>query len=466
MNTTRGKPNIVFILSDDQGAWALGCAGNPDVRTPHLDRLAASGVRCENFFCTSPVCSPARASLFTGKIPSQHGVHDWIAAGNMGEDAIEYLSGQTAFTDVLADNGYTCGMSGKWHLGKSEQPQKSFKHWFVHERGGGPYYGAPMIRDGERVTEDGYITDVITNDGIDFIRAHADQNEPFYLSVHYTAPHDPWIGQHPQHLVDSYADCEFSSTPQEETHPWSIPNAPGADHPRESLQGYYASITAMDDNIGRILDTLEETGVRDNTLVIFLSDNGFNCGHHGIWGKGNGTYPQNMYDTSVKVPAIWSQPGRIAAGVVTDELISGYDVMPTLLDYTGFAYYVPDDLPGESMVPILEGRTTGGRDQVVIYDEYGPVRMIRTKRWKYVHRYPDGPHELYDLQHDPSESANKIADAQYEPLVEKMRAQMEQWFDTYAEPEMVGVDQPVTGLGQTGVVGQKNYSKQVFNQYD
>ena len=112
------KPNIVFILSDDQGAWAMGCSGNEEIITPNLDRLAAEGMRFENFFCESPVCSPARASLLTGRIPSQHGVHDWIRDDNKKQEDIEYLAGQTAYTDILAQEGYVCGLSGKWHLGR------------------------------------------------------------------------------------------------------------------------------------------------------------------------------------------------------------------------------------------------------------------------------------------------------------------------------------------------------------
>ena len=113
------RPNIVFILTDDQGYWSLGCYGNQEIRTPNLDRLAEHGVRFENFFCVSPVCSPARASLMTGRIPSQHGVHDYLCGGNggAGQTAIEYLKGQRGYTDILAENGYTCGLSGKWHLG-------------------------------------------------------------------------------------------------------------------------------------------------------------------------------------------------------------------------------------------------------------------------------------------------------------------------------------------------------------
>src|SRR5690606_30546131 len=131
------RSNIIVILSDDQGPWALGCAGNHEIRTPTLDRLAGEGTRFDRFFCASPVCSPARASLLTGQIPSQHGVHDWLAAGNMPADPrgpIRYLDGKPAYTDVLVANGYSCGLSGKWHLGDSLAPQHGFSHWYAHQR--------------------------------------------------------------------------------------------------------------------------------------------------------------------------------------------------------------------------------------------------------------------------------------------------------------------------------------------
>src|SRR5690554_497478 len=122
------RPNIIFILTDDQGEWALGCSGNDEIITPHIDQLASEGMRFDHFFCTSPVCSPARASILTGRIPSQHGVQDFIKQGNGKADGIEYLQGQMAYTDILAQNGYVCGLSGKWHLGSSFIPQKSFSH--------------------------------------------------------------------------------------------------------------------------------------------------------------------------------------------------------------------------------------------------------------------------------------------------------------------------------------------------
>ena len=142
-------PNILFILTDDQGIWASGCYGNPEIRTPNLDRIAATGMRFENFFVSTPVCSPSRATFLTGRIASQHGVHDWIREGNYGDFTATYLEGQTGYTELLSNHGWACGISGKWHLGNSVLPQQGFSHWFVHEKGGGPYNDAPMISDGE-----------------------------------------------------------------------------------------------------------------------------------------------------------------------------------------------------------------------------------------------------------------------------------------------------------------------------
>jgi arylsulfatase A-like enzyme/NAD-dependent dihydropyrimidine dehydrogenase PreA subunit len=438
-----GRTNVVFILTDDQGPWALGCAGNSEIRTPNLDALAARGMRFENFFCASPVCSPSRASFMTGRIPSQHGVHDWLSGGNVSPDAIEYLEGLTTYTEVLARHGYACGISGKWHLGASERPQAGFDHWFVHQKGGGPYNDAPMVRDGALVNEPGYVTTVITDDALEYIDAHA--AEPFYLSVHYTAPHAPWTG-HPEDIVASYDDCPFDSCPQEEQHPWAwlMRDCFGN---REMLKGYFAAVTAMDIEVGRIVAKLDELGLRERTLVVFVSDNGFSCGHHGIWGKGNGTSPLNMFENSVKVPAIMSHPGRIPEGAVSGELVSAYDFMPTLLEYLGLPALDDATLPGASFVPVLEGGPSG-REDVVVYDEYGPVRMIRTREWKYVGRYPDGPDELYDLANDPGERTNLVDEAAQSKRVGDMRGRLDEWFARYVDPARDGLRQPVTGRGQ------------------
>ena len=458
------KPNVVFILTDDQGPWAAGCCGNEEIRTPFLDRLASEGTRFGNFFCTSPVCSPARASLMTGRIPSAHGVHDWIREGNMPPDPARYLEGLTCYTDVLAGNGYTVGLSGKWHLGDSLTPQHGFSHWFAMPAGGSQYNDADMIRNGQVETQPGYLTDAITDDALEFITAN--REGPFCLSVNYNAPHTPFAG-HPQEIVDSYNDCPFRTCPQEALHPWAVQAAAVHMGNRESLKGYFAAITALDLNVGRILERLAQLGIRDNTLVVFSSDNGYSCGHHGFWHKGNGTFPLNMYENSVKVPFIVSQPGRIPAGRVSEAMVSQYDFMPTLLDYLGLPDPNDDMSPGRSFVPALSGETNEAQDEIVVFDEYGPVRMIRTQEWKYVHRYPYGPHELYDLVRDPDERRNLVDDRSRKALIIDMRQQMSAWFDRYLLPELDGARFPVTGGGQAGKIeGGKSGEGAFFPRYD
>lgn len=459
--------NLLFILTDDQGYWAMECAGNSEIRTPNLDRLAATGLRFENFFCASPVCSPARASILTGRIPSQHGVQDFLRAGNSniyGADdrAIEYLSGQTAYTDILSKRGYTCGLSGKWHLGYSEKPQKSFAFWDVHASGAGPYYNPPMIRDGKTYQTSDYVSDLITDNALGFLEAQKGENQPFCLNVHYTAPHAPWGREHhpPELFEDYYQNCPFKSTPDEPMHPQQLSKTGSSGslgftekERKETLSGYFAAMTAMDANVGRLLDWLEANGLRENTLIAFTSDNGMNMGHHGIYGKGNGTFPPNMFDTSVKVPMLFSRPSHVPQGEVISSMHSHYDIMPTLLDYLNVENPDSDSLPGRSFSELLKGRALDGDDRVVVFDEYGPTRMIRTMTWKYVHRYPYGPHELYDLVNDPDERQNLIAKQKHQPIRESLQADLDAWFVRYADPQRDGSREAVMGRGQLDIVG-------------
>lgn len=462
------KPlNILFILSDDQGAWAMRCAGNSEIKTPNLDSLAKTALQFENFFCTSPVCSPARASLLTGRIPSYHGVQDWIRGGNLdrsklGELAdlpqfksettpIDYLDGITCYTDILAQNGYNCALSGKWHLGNSKKMQHGFSRWFTIGRGGCTYYNSDLVENGEVYIEKRYITDVITDHAIEFIDELSKEAAPFYLSVNYTAPHSPWDkDDHPEEYWNQYSDCEFTATPDLPIHKNQIHSAPfGTGQVRKDLlRGYYAAISAMDANIGRILANLDEIGERENTLVIFSSDNGMNMGHHGIWGKGNGTFPFNMYDTAVKVPLLISLPAQIPQGKLVTGLYSQYDFMPTLLDFLGLPPYTDEQLPGKSFAPTLRGLEQAQNNSVFVYDEYGSTRMIRNGDWKYIHRYPYGPNELYDLKHDSEELCNLIEDEGLNELVVSMRAQLNEWFATFTDPRVDATKEAVTGSGQ------------------
>ena len=463
------RPNILFILSDDQGFWAMGCEGNREIEMPHLSRLAGAGMRFERFFCASPVCSPARATLLTGRIPSQHGVHDWIAAGNTtakyeparNGELIEYLRDAPGYTDALTSAGYVCGLSGKWHLGDAHRPQKGFTFWRVHAKGGGPYYNAPMVRDGEVYEEPRYVTDAITDNALAFLEGEKDYDRPFYLSVHYTAPHSPWQREHhPAALYDRYHEhCAFASVPDGLAPPsWaknlSIPIR-DAEQRRVYLSGYYAATTAMDASVGRLLDWLEANRLRENTLIVFTSDNGMNMGHHGVFGKGNATFPMNMFEESIRVPFLVSRPGHVPEGATNADLLSQYDFLPTLLDYAGVAPPAAGDLPGTSFAARLRGDAPAGHEHVVVFDEYGPVRAVRTPEWKYIHRYPYGPHELYDLRNDPGETTNLAGKAERRVKEREMRDRMTEWFLRYVNPDRDGVHEGVTGYGQVGLCGPR-----------
>ena len=459
------RPNVLFILSDDQGPWAMRCAGNEDIVTPTLDRIAGRGVRFTDFFCASPVCSPARASLLTGDIPSRHGVHDWIRAGNVGDERIDYLEGRTLIMDLAADAGYRCGLVGKWHLGASDVPRRGHVRWYAHQSGMSPYYDAPMIDERTPRKVAGYLTDDLTDHALAFLRDEAPRAEPFWLALNYTAPHYPWIDSHPREFTELYRDCAFVSCPDEPPHPFTAHGNPATDEGfrrrRESLVGYFAATTAMDAGIGRVLEALRALSLDASTLVLFMSDNGMNCGHHGIWGKGNGTRPQNMYDTSVKVPCLIAQPGRIRPGV-SDALLSAYDLFPTLVDYLGLADRRAQRGPGRSFRTMLESGTPPPERPVVVYDEYGPVRMVRTREWKYVHRYPDGPHELYDLAHDPDERTNLASRSAHRSTVGMLKASLEAWFAEHVDPAFDGAHRRITGCGQLGRVPPDGDGREAF----
>ncbi len=485
------NPNILFVMADDMGYWSMGCAGNKEVQTPNLDRLAEEGMYFPEYFCTSPVCSPARASVLCGKMPSGHGVLDWISKGHInyedvasdlrkahqdprapweyawskqqleGDEAIRYMEGLRTYTDILAEHGYICGLAGKWHLGDAGRPQHGFSYWEPLAMGGDNYFYPVALRDGKfDMLRHTYITNYITDKALDFLR-NRDTEKPFYLSVHYTAPHSPWErNQHPEEFYDLYQDCPFVETPNVPPHKWG--HAYSQEERRKRLQGYYAAVTAMDSDIGKLVGYLKKEGLWDDTIVIFTADNGMSMGHHGIFGKGNGTFPLNMYDTAVRVPMIVTYPRGIRGGCVAKGLYSHYDLMPTIAGLMGEA---PEEgCPGRSFQEIFQGEVPDGRDAVVVYDEYGPARMIRTEEYKYIHRYPYGENEFYDLKADPGEESNLALSK--DPAVRKtiaaLRSRMEQWFVQYSDPDKDGTKQAVCGLGQIDLVGRAGEGREAF----
>ncbi|MBQ3079562.1 MAG: sulfatase-like hydrolase/transferase [Clostridia bacterium] len=460
MSENKARPNILMILTDDQGIWSLGCYGNREIHTSNIDLLAQGGALFRNLFCVSPVCSPARASILTGRIPSAHGVHDWIKKGNLKEDGIEYLKGIQGYTDVLNENGYEVSICGKWHLGSSFVKQKGFSHWYVHQSGAGQYYSAPMVRDGHAVTEKKHVTEAITDEAVRIIE-NASEDRPFYVSVHYTAPHMPWDrAQYPERYREMYENASFIDCPQEKPHKDAL-YIYSKEDAREALIGYYSLVTQVDDCVGRLVRALEDRNMLDNTLIIFTTDNGYNFGHHGIWGKGNATRNLNMYDNSVKVPAIFYHRGKIRPMTV-DAIQSHYDFFPTILEYCSLDAS-PDPLrPGKSFAEALLTGEFPDSGETVVFDEYGPVRMIRTDKWKYVDRYPDGENELYDMENDPDERINLYGMTEYASKADEMKDRMEKWFQAHLDPMRDGRREKVMGYGQFCMSGDLNPGKRAF----
>ena len=460
------KPNVLFIMADDMGQWAAHTYGNPDIYTPNIDKLADEGVKFTNAFCNTPVCSASRSTYFTGRLPSQSGVHDWINGGNgCKDDGIFYTRNEVTYTDILANNGYTCAMIGKYHLGDQQVMQHSFKHWFVHQKGGGDYNNPPMVENLQCVNVEGYITDIITDNTLSFLDDYHESNssQPFYISVHYTAPHGPYVGSdgkadsmHPKEIVDRYSNSPFVNCPREPASPYQthFEESKGCLNNTECFKGYYAAVTAMDLNIGRLLTALKLYDLEQGTLVVFTSDHGFNTGHHGLWGKGNAAYPLNMFETSLRIPMVWRHTGVIQPGV-EDSVVQVLDVAPTLLSYTSSAPFSHDrNAPGESFVDLLLDQSKrNSRKQRTIYGEYGQVRFARyNSSVKYITRLT-GHIELYDLTNDGNEKKNLLSplmesNSNNEALAGKLDRMLRLWFSYYEAPDVSGWTQAVTGTGQ------------------
>ena len=418
-------PNVIFILTDDQGPRTLGIYGNHEIRTPHCDRLAREGMLFTRAFCTTPVCSPSRATLFTGQIPSQHGIHDWVRNENEGEGAHAFLADEATFSEVLAANGYRVGLSGKWHMGDSARPQEGFDYWFAMPTGGNRYQNPPMYWNGEKREYPGYTTDVVTDKALAFIDESKDH--PFFCFVSYNAPHTPYSGT-PEKYLDLYRDSPFetfSGEPLNEpiAHNLSRRNVGN----RESKMHYYAMVTAIDHNVGRIAARLDDLKLSQDTLIIFLSDHGFLLEQHGLWGKGNTSWPFNMYDESMLVPAFFHHPGSIPGGLTNRIFTSFYDFAPTILDYLGLPPLAAGKpLAGRSYAAALRGAEMEWDN--VVYGEYQYCRMIRDEYWKYIHRSEGFESELYDLRNDPGERRNLAEHEDYSDRKASLKRRMDEWF--------------------------------------
>ncbi len=424
------KPNVIFVLTDDHGDWSMGAYGCPDFHTPNLDRLAAQGARFSNSYVSTPVCSPSRMTFMTGKLPSGHGVQGVLLPEEWwGPQRKRFLDGHLTYTQLLARNGYSLGMCGKWHMGDDGTPQAGFSYWCTDAEKGGGYRNPTFFKNGKTIKVDGFSEDAFTDAGLEFIDANKDR--PFFLYLPYHAPHSSYAFQ-PEQYRKPYYDRKFTCFPDLPKHPQRRRSFEKHHGNRDSMIGYAALITAVDHNVGRIVRRLEELGLRDDTLIVFCGDNGWNAGHHGVWGKGNATIPFNMYEGSVRVPLIWNQPGRIREGQVHGEMVSSYDFFPSILEYLGLEAPADRERVGRSYVPLLRGERPSGRDELVF--EYCYTRAIRTGKWKYVQRAENWWDELYDLENDPGETVNVIGWPAHRKQLAELRTRLNDLFARSGAP--------------------------------
>lgn len=365
------QPNIILLMTDQQRWDSLGCNGNKFVSTPNVDRLAAEGARFENSFTPWPVCTPARATMWTGVYPHQHKIiYNTYQMDNLLKETSHEQ--RTVFESMQAA-GYTTAYFGKWHLGEADPGL--FDVWKGFNSMGGHW--VDNKRDGV------YKPHRQTDEMIEFIKEQAGSGKPFFAVNGYYPPHDPY------------------TAPKEFYEPYRGKGVPYA--------GYYAAVSAVDYNVGRLMEALDELGLRENTIVVYYSDHGDMFSYRG---------PDHKFvchDDSIRVPLIIRWPGSIEAGLVVDAMVGLQDLMPTILDWAGLA--IPDYLHGSSLVPLLKGESVPWREayytENITRHTHLEQRCIRTREWKLILTRPVTgmrhymyEHELYDLVNDPEEELN------------------------------------------------------------
>ena len=429
--------NLLFILSDNQGAWQLGCYGNPDIRTPHIDRLAGEGLRFTRALSSNPVCSPTRATFLTGLIPSQHGVHSFMRRDDqMGNHRINTLEEFTSLGEILRDAGYACGLVGKWHLGNAMIPAEGFMSWVTKPYGGtNEFYEQEVIEDGKLRVEPGYTTDFWTRKGVEFLERNRDR--PFFLFLSYNGPYslgtllrNPPRNRHASH----YKGQRFASFPDDAPHPWQKTDLEHA-HRQNAAERVAAETSGVDDGVGEIMATLKRLGLDENTLVVYAADQGWMGGQNGMWGMGDSFRPIGAHELMMQIPLIFRHRGKIGGGRTSDLLVSNYDFLPSVLGHLGLAAKLPAQprSPGRDFSPVLRGEPAAW-DNTVFY-EMENTRAIRTDQWKYVARHPAGPFELYDLRADPRERFNLFGQPAAGAIRAELAARLEKFFAEHADPQ-------------------------------
>ena len=423
--------SVVFILADDHRYDAMSFLGHQFARTPVMDSMAANGVHLKNAFVTTSLCSPSRASILTGLYTFRHRVID---------NNRLVPKGTLFFPQYLQKAGYATAFIGKWHMGgDTDEPRPGFDHW-VSFRGQGNYLppgpNYTLNVDGQRVKQKGYITDELTDYAVDWLAKQAPATRPFFLYLSHKAVHANFTPA-PRH-EGRFADLPFTRPATEADTEANRALKPrwlldqrnswhGVDFPYHSdldIEPYYKryceTLCAVDDSIGRVLGQLKAMGILDETLVIYMGDNGFMFGEHGLIDK------RVAYETSIRVPMLMQCPALFKGGTVVDQVVANIDIAPTVMEAMGLRK--PPHMDGDSFIALAQGRAGSWRDYflyVYYWEKNFPqsptVFSLRGDRYKYITYYGlwDAD-ELYDLRADPNETRNLLYDGEHRQVAREM----------------------------------------------
>jgi arylsulfatase A-like enzyme len=436
------KSNLIFIITDNQSPWTLGCYGNGEILTPNVDRLAAGGMRFDNNFCVNPVCSPNRATCLTGLMPSQHGVHRWLGVekpdAQMGPDAYCTIEEFANLPRILADEGYRCGQSGKWHLGDSLHPQLGFEYWYAMTQGHTASFNNMKVAwQGEVVEEAGNFVEATGEHAVDFLDQQT-ADEPFFLHVGFNGPYcvdGDLLNGHKNRHTEYYADKELACFPRTDPSDWQVTFNKAFNNP-VARASYACAISGVDDAVGAILDKLDEMGLADDTIVVFTADHGACAGHHNFWGMGEHARPFNVAQTTMRVPMIVRHPARIPAGQSFAPMTSHADFLPSILDHLGLSQRLPEEMPlsGRDYAPALAGEACDLGEEIV-FSEYETTRLVTTPKWKLVRRNGFGPDQLFNLADDPEETTNLIGQPDVANIEKELSQSLNDFFTRHCDAQ-------------------------------
>ena len=483
------RPNILFIMSDDHASQAVSAYGGALAEiapTPNIDSLADDGVRFDNAFVTNSICTPSRATTMTGKYSHVNGVYKFTGLDQSQPTLPKYMQA----------HGYQTGFVGKYHLHTNPV---GFDHWSILPGQGlyhdtefvemGDEHTSGIVEFGERTAYEGWhSTDIITEKALDWFRNTRDPDRPFFYMLHYKAPHDLW--EHADRYSNYLEDVEIPEPdtlfdhgsgrslaidqseqdiggPQHHTlFTEAIREMPIGDERRrvayqEYMKRYLRCVKGIDDNIGKVLDHLESSGLADNTIVVYTSDQGFFLGEHGLYDK------RFIYEESLRIPLLVRWPEKIDAGTTVDEIVLNLDFPSTLLDLVG--HDVPEDMQGASFRSLLLGEEVSDWRDAFYYRYYSshfntPSHYgLRTDRFKLAYFDTLDAWELYDLDADPEEMTNLANDPEWQDVLDDLRAKLVTLQEAVGdEPDDVG-DNPRTGNQELDRWFEEKYGRKASN---